>query len=242
MDLLFRPGQEDESLVHRQDLVEGQAARPLAADLFSDLDQRIALHFIQTYPTPQQAKQLTKVQFAAFCRAHRYYRSDLITRRYGQLLNVQTFASAHVAAAYAYQAQTLARVTFGLIQERDQAQKQLSQAFARHPDRFISEPLPGAGEFLAPALLSRFHDCRARFPTAAVAQAVAGTSPVTIQSGKMRRVQFRRACDKNFRYYATQFTKCSVQESAWAAAYFETVHRSEGRALAAIGHALSKHS
>lgn len=198
---------------------------PLATDLFSDLDQRIALHFIQTYPTPQQAKQLTKAQFAAFCRAHRYYRSDLITRRYGQLLNVQTFASAHVAAAYASQAQTLARVTFGLVQERDQAQKQLSQAFALHPDRFIFEPLPGAGEFLAPALLSKFRDCRARFPTAAVAQAVAGTSPVTIQSGKRRRVQFRRACDKNFRYYATQFAKCSLQKSAWAAAYFETVHR-----------------
>jgi len=196
---------------------------PLAAELFSDLNLPISLHFIQTYPAPQQAKQLTGAQFAAFCRNHRYYRSDLITRRYGQLLNAQTFASSQVAASYASQAQTLARVTLDLVHERNQAQKQLTQAFAQHPDCFIFESLPGAGEFLAPALLSKFRDCRARFPTAAVAQAIAGTSPVTIQSGKRRRVQFRRACDKSFRYYATQFAKCSVQESPWAAAYFETV-------------------
>ena len=196
---------------------------PLAAGLFSDLSRPIALHFIEAYPTSQQAKQLTQAQFAAFCREHRYYRSDLITRRYGQLLNAQTFANSQVAAAYASQAKTLARVTYNLVQERNQAQKQLTQAFAQHPDRFIFESLPAAGEFLAPALLSKFRDCRVRFPTAAVAQAIAGTSPVTLQSGKKRRVQFRRACDKSFRYYITQFARCSVQESPWAAAYFGTV-------------------
>jgi transposase len=196
---------------------------PIAAELFSDLDQQIALQFVLAYPTPQMAKHLTIAQFTAFCHAHHYYRSDLITRRYGQLLNAQTFASSEVAAAYASQAQTLARVTYSLVKERDQAQKQLTQAFEQHPDRHTFESLPGAGQFLAPALLSRFRDCRARFPTAAVAQAVAGTSPVTIQSGKRRRVQFRQACDKDFRYYATQFARCSVRESPWAAAYFGTV-------------------
>ena len=96
-------------------------------------------------------------------------------------------------------------------------------AFEQHPDHHIFASLPGAGEFLAPALLSKFHDCRARFPHAAVTQATAGTSPVTIQSGKKRHVRFRRACDKEFRYYATQFARSSVRESPWAAAYFQTV-------------------
>lgn len=196
---------------------------PIAAELFSGLDKQIALQFIQAYPTPQQAKQLTSTQFTAFCRAHQYRRSDLITRRHGQLLNAQTFASSEVAEAYASQAQALARVTFSLLKERDQAQKQLTQTFEQHPDYHIFQSLPGAGEFLAPALLSRFRDCRARFPTAAVAQAIAGTSPVTVQSGKKRRVQFRHACDKDFRYYAGQFSRCSTQRAPWAAAYFATV-------------------
>ena len=196
---------------------------PIAAELFSGLDQQITLQFILAYPTPQQAKQLTMAQFTAFCRAHKYYRSDLITRRYGQLLNAQTFARSEIATAYASQAQAWARVILSLVEERDQAQKLLTQAFEQHPDCHVFESLPGAGEFLAPALLSRFRDCRARFPTASVAQATAGTSPVTVQSGKKRRVQFRRACDKDFRYYAGQFARCSIREAPWASAYFATV-------------------
>lgn len=196
---------------------------PLAADLFSDLDQQIALQFILAYPTPQGAKLLTRTQFTTFCHAHHYYRSDLITRRYAQLLQAQTFASSEVAAAYASQAQALARVTLGLVKERIHAQKQLASTFEQHPDHHIFESLPGAGQFLAPALLTKFRDCRARFPTAAVAQAIAGTSPVTIQSGKKRRVHFRHACDKEFRYFATQFARCSIRESPWAAAYFATL-------------------
>ena len=98
-----------------------------------------------------------------------------------------------------------------------------TQAFEQHPESYIFDSLPGAGEFLAPALLSKFRDCRARFPTSAVAQAIAGTSPVTIQSGKKRRVKFRRACDKDFRYFVTQFARCSIHQSPWAAAYFQTV-------------------
>jgi transposase len=196
---------------------------PIAADLFRKLDQPISLQFILAYPTPQEADQLSMTQFTAFCRAHHYYRSDLITRRYGQILNAQTYASSEVASAYASQAQALARVTLGLVKEYDQAQKGLNQAFEQHPDHHIFESLPGAGEFLAPALLSKFGDCRARFPSSAVAQAIAGTSPVTIQSGKRQRVKFRRACDKDFRFYASQFARCSIQQSAWAAAYFQTV-------------------
>ena len=196
---------------------------PVAADLFSDLDAQIALAFIQAHPTPQAAKRLTRAEFTAFCRAHQYRRSDYIVRRYGQLLDAQTYAEPEVAAAYAGQAQTLARVLHTLVIERDAAQRELTRTFAQHPDAHIFASLPGAGEFLAPGLLSKFRDCRARFPTAAVAQAIAGTSPVTIQSGKKRRVQFRLACDREFRYIATQFARSSVKKASWAAAYLATV-------------------
>ena len=56
-----------------------------------------------------------------------------------------------------------------------------------------------------------------------MAQAIAGTSPVTIQSGKKRHVRFRRACDREFRYIATQFARSSVKKAPWAAAYLDTV-------------------
>ena len=196
---------------------------PVAADLFSDLDTRIALAFIQTYPTPQAAKRLTKAEFTVFCREHKYRRSDYITRRYAQLGSARTYASPEVATAYAGQAQTLARILHALVIERDAAQKELTRVFEQHPDAHIFASLPGAGKFLAPALLSKFRDCRARFPIAAVAQAIAGTSPVTIQSSKKRRVRFRLACDREFRYIATQFARSSTRKAPWAAAYLDTV-------------------
>jgi len=196
---------------------------PLAADLFSGLDTQIGLRFIEAYPTPQAGLGLTREEFTAFCRLHQYRRSDLIVRRYGQLLSAQTYAKPEVAEAYAGQAQVLARVLRGLVTERYQAEQELTRCFQHHPDAHIFASLPGAGDLLAPALLSKFRDCRHRFPTAAVAQAIAGTSPVTKQSGKKRRVQFRRACDRDFRYFATQFARSSVKQAPWAAAYFATV-------------------
>jgi transposase len=143
---------------------------PIAAELFCDLERYIALEFILTYPTPQAAQALTQVDFARFCRTHNYRRSDYIARRYAQLSSAQTYARPEVASAYADQAKTLARVLRSLISERDAAQRSLTQAFQQHPDAHIYDSLPGAGEFLAPALLSKFRDHRARFPSSAVAQ------------------------------------------------------------------------
>jgi transposase len=196
---------------------------PLASELFSGLDQQITLHFIQTYPTLQDAQRLTRDEFTSFCREHHYRRSDLIVQRYGQLSSAPAQANAEVAKAYAPQAQALARVLCALLKERQAASKSLHSTFQQHPDAHIFQSLPGAGEFLAPALLSKFRDCRARFPSAEVAQAIAGTSPVTIQSGKKRRVRFRVACDREFRFFATQFARCSTKQSSWAAAYFVQV-------------------
>jgi transposase len=72
---------------------------------------------------------------------------------------------------------------------------------------------------LAPGLLVKFGDDRERFPTPASVQALAGTCPVTQQSGKRKTVRFRRACDKEFRWLITQFALLTLRESAWAIAY-----------------------
>jgi transposase len=203
---------------------------PIAAELFSSLDCYIALEFIQAYPTPQAADALTQADFNAFCRAHNYRRFDYIARRYAELSAAQTYASPEVAAAYASQAQALSRVVYTLVTERNAAQKALTQSFEQHPDAHIYASLPGAGEFLAPAILSKFRDHRGRFPSSSVAQAVAGTCPVTIRSGKRkRRIVFRHACDRKFRHIMTQFARCSIKKASWAAAYYYTKLASCGK-------------
>jgi transposase len=83
--------------------------------------------------------------------------------------------------------------------------------------------LPGAGKLLAPALLTKFGDDRQRFPTPAAVQALAGTCPVTEQSGKRKVIKFRRACDHEFRQIVQQWARCSLAESVWANAYWQQV-------------------
>ena len=72
---------------------------------------------------------------------------------------------------------------------------------------------------LAPSILVKFGEDRNRFPSPSIVQGLAGTSPVTKQSGKHKVVHIRRACDKNFRYFMQQFARSSCAQSPWAAGY-----------------------
>ncbi len=93
----------------------------------------------------------------------------------------------------------------------------------QHPDHELFASLPGTGDFLAPALLAKFGDDRERFPQPGSLQALAGTCPVTEQSGKSRRVFFRQACDHEFRQIAQQWARASVSQSSWATTYWHSV-------------------
>ena len=71
--------------------------------------------------------------------------------------------------------------------------------FARHPDAPIFASFPGAGPVVAAALLAEIGEDRRRFPTPETLLAEAGLAPVTVASGKVRRVRFRRACNTRLR-------------------------------------------
>ncbi|MBV7334761.1 IS110 family transposase [Chloroflexi bacterium TSY] len=64
--------------------------------------------------------------------------------------------------------------------------QQLNSLFLQHEDHPIFASLPGAGELLAPSLLVKFGEDRRRFPHSSMVQTLAGTAPVTNQSGKVR--------------------------------------------------------
>ena len=99
--------------------------------------------------------------------------------------------------------------------------RELGTLFEQHPDFPVFSSLPQAGELLAPGLLVKFGDDRERFPSAASVQSLAGTCPVTQQSGKRKTVCFRRACDKEFRWLITQFALLTLRESPWAISYHD---------------------
>jgi transposase len=193
---------------------------PQALGLFGKLTAQINLHFLMAYPSAQEAQGLTRAAFEAFCREHRYGRANLISRRYAHLMEPVPEANPIAVAAYRDQIRVLAELLLPQVLRRTEALSSLAQLFSQHPDAFIFDSLPGAGELLAPALLAKFGDHRDRFPTAAGVQALAGTCPVTKKSGKRKVVLFRRGCDREFRRITQQFAKASVRQSGWALAYW----------------------
>jgi transposase len=199
---------------------------PQALGLFGKLTAHINLHFLMAYPTAQEAQGLTRAAFEAFCREHRYGRAGLISRRYAHLKDPAPEANPIAVAAYRDQIRILAELLLPQVLRRTEALSSLAELFAQHPDAFIFDSLPGAGQLLAPGLLVKFGDHRHRFPTPASVQALAGTCPVTKQSAKRKVVIFRRGCDREFRRIAQQFAKASVRQSGWALAYWRDVRPS----------------
>lgn len=196
---------------------------PQALTLFSSLTSPISLAFIQAYPTPQAAQALSYDRFQAFCRQRHHTQPRKWPQIYARLQGPALTADPVVLEMYSEQARTLASLALPLVQALRRDLRRLEEPFNQHPDRDIFASLPGAGQLLAPALLAKFGDQRGRYPSPDIIQAIAGTCPVTIGSGKKRVVRFRRACDKEFRRIAQQFAMKSVQKSVWAAAYFQEV-------------------
>jgi transposase len=195
-------------------------AYPLAVGLFSDLTAQIALQFLIAYPAQTAVSDISFLDFQTFCRLHRYSHPQMIMQRYAHLQRKVTKPTTATIQAYQESISVLATLLLSFVQQKRQAIRRVQQLFTTHPDHHIFASLPGAGELLAPKLLVMFGDRRERFPVPAAIQALAGTCPITIQSGKKRNIRFRRACNHEYRHAAQLFAVSSVQQSSWANTYF----------------------
>jgi transposase len=196
---------------------------PAALDVFSSLKTQIALQFLRRYPTPQAAASLTWAEFEAFALAQGYPNPRKLPVCFARLQQEQIQPSQETVLVYQEEVPLLASHLLTTVQAKTQTLQEMQTLFGRHPDHEIFASLPGAGKLLAPALLTKFGDDRERFPTPAAVQALAGTCPVTEQSGKRKVIKFRRACDHEFRQIVQQWARCSLAESVWANAYWQQV-------------------
>lgn len=196
---------------------------PTALDLFSSLDAQVNLDFLTAYPTPQQAQSISFTDFTTFLRKHHHTRSSQWPACYQRLLSPQPEPSSETLAIYTDQTRLMVALLLPLVQAKQAALAKLTMLFDQHPDAPIYRSLPGVGQFLAPALLSKLGDDRQRFPTLAILQAVAGTCPVTSRSGKFKMVLFRRACDHDFRHIVQQWAMVALKTNPVAQAYFHQV-------------------
>jgi transposase len=196
---------------------------PAALEVFSALDSPITLAWIIQYPTPQAARTVSYAEFSTFAKEHHHPQPKKWAACYARLQPMRVTASAEIAQVYAEEAVTLAQLMMQIVQRKTHLLSDLQKKYLQHPDYALYHSLPAAGSYLEPALLAKLGDDRLRFPTTETVQAVAGTCPVTKQSGKSRVVAFRRACDHEFRQIVQQWAKLSIQASPWAAGYYQMV-------------------
>jgi transposase len=188
--------------------------------VFGSVDAQITLEFVCRYSTPQDAASLTLAEFTNFAKCHRYPRPKQLPARFASLQQPQPIADPDTIRVFQAETVQLASVLLNFVQVKAAALRKLQSLFWQPPDAPIFDSLPGAGELLAPALLAKFGDDRARFPTSSSVQALAGTCPVTNASGQKRIIYFRKACDREFRTITQQWAKASLAVSTWANAYW----------------------
>ena len=207
---------------------------PAALALFTDFTTQISLEFVQAYPTPQAASDLSCEDFRSFMVTHGYPRPRELPRRFARLQAPQPQATADTVQVYHPEARLLAGLLV-VIRQKLSVQHDLTKLYQQHDDAPIFDSLPGLGTVLSPALLAKFGDDRKRFPSAESVQALAGTCPVTKASGKRMIITFRKGCDRDFRQISQQWALASLRsDSLWAASYWQQmrVHaESESHAL-----------
>ena len=168
---------------------------PAALEAYADLTLagKDALELLAKAPDPESAARLTVTQVtAALKRAGR--RGDLAQRARDiqAALRAPHLAQPDVIAeAYAASVQAAAAVITALNEQVKIMEAKVSGLFRRHPDAGLYLSQPGIGDITGARILGEFGDAPGRYATAKARKNYAGTSPLTIQSGKKKTVHAR---------------------------------------------------
>jgi transposase len=195
---------------------------PTALAAFDDWTSAGSWEFVIAFPTPHQLASAGKRKQEKFLHTHKLYRPQTCAKR------LELFAAAGrsgspnpaVTAAKCLLAVSLAKQLRTLQMQLDEYRDRINALFANHPDRELFGSLPGAGEKIAPRLLAELGTDRMAFDGPEALQCYAGAAPVTQQSGRMRRVLFRRACNKVLRCTLHIWADRSRLKAPWADAYY----------------------
>ncbi len=117
----------------------------------------------------------------------------------------------------------------------------LADHFEHRPDADIYLSLPGLGDVLGARVLGEFGDAPDRYASAKSRKNYAGTSPLTVASGKKRAVLARHVRNRRLYDAIDQWAFCSLSASPGCRAYYDQ-RRAIGdlhhQALRALGNRL----
>src|SRR6476646_9404031 len=216
---------------------------PAALVAFEDLAHGDALGVLGRAPSPEQGAHLslTAIQ-SALKRGGRQRNIAARAREIRAALGTEQLAApARVTAAFA----ATTRATVGIIAELNrqisELETTLANHFETHPDADIYLSQPGLGDVLGARVLGEFGDDPNRYTDAKSRRNYAGTSPLTVASGKKRAVLARHVRNRRLYDAIDHWALCALTTSPGARAYYDQ-HRAAGdlhhQALRALGNRL----
>jgi transposase len=213
----------------RQDLVHARVAManqlrahlqttlPGVIGLFRDIDSTITLRFLTRFPSQDKADWLSRARLGNWLRSIGYNHLANLDRLWDHLHDAPRGTTGHEAAARAEITLALVAALTGLRTQIKALEEQIADQLAHHPDAAIFTSLPKAGTVRAARLLAEIGDARGRFPTPEALACLAGATPSTKQSGKVKVVTFRWAVDNQLRGAVVDFAGDSHHANPWAA-------------------------
>jgi len=200
-----------------------EAFWPGAAAIFADVDSKIALAFLERYPSPADARGLGVKRLEGFLARHGYSGR----RSAAELLD--RLRSAPEGRAGALEAEARRAAVLGLVAalrplvaQIRELTSQIAHAIRAHPDGPIFLPLfrDPKSVVTAARLVAEIGDDRARYPSSEALAADAGMSAVARESGKRKVAGFRWACDKRLRDAVSCLADSTRKHHPWARGFY----------------------
>ena len=206
---------------------------PAALQAFTNLGDRDrdrdVLAVLGRAPTPDQGARLSLSKIAAALKAggRKRYIDERAREIQAVLRSEQLTAPEAVTAASGATTRATVNLLLELTIQISELETELAQHFRTHPDADIYLSQPGIGVILGARVLGEFGDDPNRFTTAKCRKNYAGTSPVTVASGRKHAVMARHVRNQRLYDALDRWAFATLKCSPGARAYYDQ-HRTAG--------------
>jgi transposase len=215
----------------REDLVEQRVALanqlrahleafwPGAAKIFAEVDSPICLAFLERYPSPSDVRGLGEKRLAGFLTRNGYSGRKSAAELLARLRSAPQGRAGELESE-ARRAIVLALVAAlkPLVEQIRLLTSEIRGLLDQHPDGEIFRSLfrDPKSVVTAAEMLAEIGDRRERHPSRDSLEAIAGQSPVAVESGKKKVATFRWACNKTLRDAVSVLADSSRKHNPWA--------------------------
>jgi len=198
---------------------------PFALELLDErLDTPLACDFLTRWPTFESLQRAKAPTLRRFFYARHCRDIDRLNNALARLASaVNPTKDSAIIDPAAANVRMLARQLRAILPAIDEFDKEIGALYKSHPNAEIFASFPGAGEQLAPRLLTGFGTDPSRIESAVQMSVISGIAPVREASGKTCVIHRRWACPKFLRQSFHEFAACSLRSSScqWAKAYYD---------------------